>query len=159
MQVGAIDLAPFGGSQLGARDGCRQAQGRVCEGRAGSLVPRGARSTISLTAAGASARFWSKPNWQCLLTQLCYQQGRLTGSPESLQKRKSNHMYSQQEKKKKKKRAGKASPWELEKPGVGRLSPACLGGLPQNWEPAPDPATAGDAGHRTVTSHLHAHSP
>lgn len=84
MPVGSSDPSLFGGSQLGAHDGCRQRQGR-----AGSLIPRGAHSTIILTTAGTSACFWSKPNWQCLLTHLRYQQRRMTDSSDSLQKKKS----------------------------------------------------------------------
>jgi len=49
-----------------------------------------------------------------------------------------------------------SKPWG---PGKAWLSPACLGELPQSWEPAPDPATAGNAGHGTGTSHLCACSP
>lgn len=40
-----------------------QRQGRVREGRAGSHVSHGARSTISLALAGTWVCFWSKANW------------------------------------------------------------------------------------------------
>lgn len=100
---------PFGGMEW------LKADRAAFENRAGSFILHCACSTISFIAAGTYAHFWSKPNWQHLLTDSL--SAKVTVSPNCFAK---TPTWSQQ----KKQPAGKASLLELDKSGAGRVSPA-----------------------------------